>query len=78
MIWTIYLVCQSLNTSPSAQDERIIGSDDSDNIDTLGFELVVLGKVGREVVDVTGWLTGWGEFRIRDALENTYGESTRH
>jgi hypothetical protein len=54
----IYLVCESLNTSPSAQDERVVGGDDSDDIDTLGFKLVVLGKVGREVVDVTSWLTG--------------------
>lgn len=78
MVWRIYLVCQSLNTSPSAQNERIISSDDSDDVDTLGFELVVVGNVRREVVDVTSWLTGWGKFDDQKNLGNTYGESTRH
>jgi hypothetical protein len=78
IIWTIYLVCQPLNTSPSAHDEWVVCSDDSDDIDTLGFELVVIGKVGREVVDVTSWLTGWGKFNDQTARENAYSESTRY
>ena len=46
------LVGGLLHTGPAAQDERVVAGDDSDNINALGLELLVLGYVRREVVGV--------------------------
>ena len=56
-----YLVTDVLDTGPTAQDEGVVVREDSDDIDALGFELVVFGYVGREVVGVAGGLKrgGW-------------------
>ena len=51
-----YLVTNVLDTGPAAQDEGVVVREDSDDIDALGFELVVFGYVGREVVGVAGGL----------------------
>lgn len=47
-------VPNTLESSPSAQDKGIVGSDDGNGIDTLGFELIVLLEIGRKVVNVAG------------------------
>ena len=51
-----YLVTDVLDTGPTAQDEGVVVREDSDDIDALGFELVVFGYVGREVVGGAGGL----------------------
>ena len=56
-----YLVTDVLDTGPAAQDEGVVVREDSDDIDAFGFEFVVFGYVGREVVGVAGRLKrgGW-------------------
>jgi len=62
MYYSTDLVCYSLHTSPSAHNEGVIGSNDSDDVDPLLLELVILGEVGWEVIDVTSRLIGLGKF----------------
>lgn len=47
-------VPNTFEPSPSAQDKGIVGGNDGNGIDTLGFELIVLLEVGRKVVNVAG------------------------
>lgn len=41
-IWLRYLVLYALNPSPSTHDERVIGGDNGDHVNTLGLELIIL------------------------------------
>jgi hypothetical protein len=50
------LILEALETCPPAHHERVVGREDSDGVDTLSLELVVLLEVGREVVCVARWL----------------------
>jgi len=45
MLKTTDLILEPLNAGPSTHYERIIGSDNSDDIDALGFEFIVLLEV---------------------------------
>lgn len=47
-----YLILNPKRPSPSAHDKRIVCSNDSDDIDTLGLKLVVLCDVRRDMVRV--------------------------
>ena len=47
-----HLIRDTLDTSPSAEDEGVVVGEDVDGVDTLGLELVVLLCVWREVVRV--------------------------
>lgn len=49
---TTHLVLQPQEARPPALDERVVGSDDGDDVDALGFELVDLLQERRQVVHV--------------------------
>ena len=51
-----YLVFELFNPGPPAHDKSIIGSDNSNDIDTLFFEFVVLGEELGKVLFVAGGL----------------------
>lgn len=47
-----YLLSDTLNTGPAAQDEGVVGRDQDDLIDTLALERIVLLEEGGKVVGV--------------------------
>ena len=47
-----HLILQPEEPRPSAEDERVVSSDDRDDVDALRLELVVLLEERREVVHV--------------------------
>lgn len=51
-----YLVSDTLDTRPAAQDEGVVVGDDGDDVDALCLELVEFGGVGWQVVGVAGGL----------------------
>ena len=75
-----YLVFQSLNLSPPAHDKRIVGSDDSNFINALRLEFVILLQEAWQVVDVTRRLKGSRKIMILlytgDIRGNTHCESS--
>jgi len=62
------LVFEALDTRPAAQDERVVGGDDDDDIDSLGLELVVLLDVRRQMVHMTSGGEGSGNSKEDDLL----------
>lgn len=67
-VGVIYLVLQAFNASPSAHDENIVCSNDCDDIDTLGLELLVLFNVRREMVHMAGRSESSGDREEHDLL----------
>ena len=51
-----HLILQPQKARPTTQDERIVRSDDRDDVDALGLELVEVLQERREVVHVARWL----------------------
>lgn len=47
---TTHLVLRTRHLCPSTHHERVVGGKDSDDINAFGLELVVLLKVGREML----------------------------
>ena len=51
-----YLVFESFDASPSAQHERVVCGDHSDDVNAFRFELVIVFEIAREVVRMAGRL----------------------
>jgi hypothetical protein len=47
-------IFESLHTCPAAHHERIVRSDDGDDINTLRLQLIVLFHVARKMIGVAG------------------------
>lgn len=48
-----YLVLETESLCPTAHDERVVGGDDGNEVNTLALELVEFLEVRGEVVNVT-------------------------
>jgi hypothetical protein len=62
------LILELVNAGPSAHDKSIVGGENSDDIDTLGLDLIVLLDVAREMVRVAYWREGTGNGEEDDIL----------
>lgn len=51
-----HLIAQSLHAPPAAHDERVVRSNDGEDVDALRLKLVVFLEEGREVADVAAGL----------------------
>ena len=58
------LVFETEGLGPTAHDERIVGGDDGNEVDTLALELVEFLEVRGEVVNVACGLLGGRLFRL--------------
>lgn len=50
------LVLEALDTSPTTHDERVVGSNDCNDIDAFRLELIIVLEIRREMVHMASRL----------------------
>lgn len=51
-----HLVLQSAEAGPTAHHKRVVGGEDSDDVDAFGLEVIIFLHEGWKMVCMAGWL----------------------